>query len=214
MAYWHNLLTMTVNLLAIIDPPGAIPIFIAVTEGWRPAARARTARIVGMTIFVVLTLAAFAGDAILNFFGISIAAFLVGGGAILFILAVAMVQARESPIRQTPGEFMEAAQSSEQYSSGVVPLAVPLLAGPGAISSIIISAHEAASPLRVLLELELPIFLISLTTWVVFQLANPIAQRLGRIGINIITRIMGLILAAIAVEFIARGLKGLFPALG
>ena len=125
------------------------------------------------------------------------------------MLAVSMLQAKESGIRQTPAEAQEA---TEKHAIGVVPIGIPLLAGPGAISTVIIATHKAPS-FAYQLRLFIPILAISLIVWITLAIASKIASRMGTIGINIITRIMGLMLAAMAVEFIVRGISELFPKL-
>lgn len=207
---WNHLFKIAVGLLAIVNPIGGIPLFISATSGWTAADRAKTARTVAVTVFAVLITTLFLGNRILEFFGISTSSFLVGGGILVLLLAMSMLQARESPIRQTPEEAREA---SDKEAVGVVPLGIPLLAGPGAISSVIIVAHRAHGKIADLLLLVIPISLISIVVWVTFLLSLPIANRLGTTGINIVTRLMGLILAAMAVEFIARGIGELFPKL-
>lgn len=210
MHEWNDLFKTTMGLLAIVNPIGGIPLFLIATREWPAAERARTARTVALTVFGVLLGALFLGDRILEFFGISISSFLVGGGILVLLLAISMLQARESPLRQTPEELAEAA---DKHAIGVVPLGIPLLAGPGAISSVIIAAHHAKSGMLGQLRLVIPLLFISLLVWGVFLLSVRIANRFGTSGINIVTRLMGLILAAMAVEFIARGLGELFPKL-
>ncbi|MCL6556857.1 MAG: NAAT family transporter [Burkholderiales bacterium] len=211
MHEWQQLFKITVALLAIVNPFGGIPVFIGATRGWPARERARTARTVALTVFLVLMLAAFLGDRLLDFFNVSIGSFMVGGGILILLLAISMLQARESPIRQTPEEAVEVA---DRQAIGVVPLGVPLLAGPGAISSVIIAAHQFRhGDLLGHVLLLIPIITVTLVVWGVFLLGSRIARRLGRTGLNIVTRLMGLILAAMAVETIARGLMELFPRL-
>lgn len=211
MHEWHQLFKITVALFAIVNPFGGIPIFISATSGWTARDRARTSRTVALTVFVVLAIAAFTGDRILDFFNISIGSFLVGGGILILLLAISMLQAKESLIRQTPEEAVEAA---DRQAIGVVPLGIPLLAGPGAISSVIIAAHQFRhGDLVGHMLLLIPITTVALVVWGIFLLSGRISRRLGKTGINIVTRLMGLILAAMAVEFIARGLIELFPRL-
>lgn len=210
MPEWNELFKTTVALLAIVNPIGGIPLFIGATQGWSSTERAITARTVAITVFVVLVTSLFLGDQILRFFGISIASFSVGGGILVLLLAISMLHAKESPIRQTPEEAREAA---DKQAVGVVPLGIPLLAGPGAISSVIIAAHHAQAGLVGHALLVLPVAFVALTVYFIFRASSRIATRLGTTGINIVTRLMGLILAAMAVEFIARGLIELFPGL-
>lgn len=202
---------LAISLFAIVDPIGSIPLFLSAAHGWSAVRRRRAARIAAVTVFVVLGVTVFLGEAILAFFGISLASFSVGGGILLLLLAISMMQAQHSPIRQTEEEAEEAA---ERESIGAVPLGVPLLAGPGAISQIIIASHNAgAQLLQHQTLLLLPIAGVALAVWLVFRAAMPLSHRLGSVGIHIVTRLMGLIIAAISVEMIAKGLGTLFPGL-
>ncbi|MGH8679223.1 MAG: MarC family protein [Burkholderiales bacterium] len=203
------MIKLTVTLLAIVDPIAAVPVFLSAAGGLSSEARARVARIVALTVFSVLAVSVVAGKAILDFFGIGIPSFQIGGGILFLMLAVSMLQAKESWIRQTPAEAEEAA---EREGMVVVPLAIPLLAGPGAITTMIIATHESPGLLYDL-SLLLPAALIGVAVWLALIAAEPISRRLGRIGMNIITRIMGLIIAAISIEYIYRGLIQLFPKL-
>lgn len=205
---WAYLLKTGVALFAIVNPIGGLTVFVTSTEGWRDADRLRIARTIAITVFTVLTLAVFVGDTLLDFFGIGIPSFQVGGGILLLLMAISMLQARHGFVRQNPEE--EAA--AQQEGLAVVPLSVPLLAGPGAISSMIIAAEHSGTFWGHVL-LVIPVAAVTLLVWGIFSLATPIAQRLGTIGINIVTRLMGLILAAMSIEFMARGLGSLFPGL-
>ncbi len=209
MNEWTELLKMTVALLAIVDPFGAIPFYVSVMGGLPQEQRARPARIVAFTVFTVLAVAALAGDRVLGFFGISLASFMVGGGLLLLLHAVSMLQVRETRLRQTPEEALEA---TERHALGVVPIGIPLLAGPGAISSVIIYSNQVPGTLGPYLLLA-PILVVASTVWLTFRSSAVIARRLGVTGLNIVTRLMGLLLAAMAVEIIARGLLRLFPGL-
>lgn len=209
MTDWPALFKITIALFAIVNPIGSVPIFISATHGWSDADRANTARTVAFTVFIVLTVSAFLGDTILDFFGVTIPSFQVGGGILLMLIAISMMHGKQSGTRQTPEEAQTLA---EREVIAIVPLSIPLLAGPGAISSMIIAAQQNSS-FAGHLSLIVPILIISAIIWLVLKLAVAISSRLGTIGINIVTRLMGLILAAMAVEFIAHGLNGLFPKL-
>jgi len=199
-----------VSLFVIVDPVGNVPLFLNATVKWPAARRSRASRMAALTVFIVLALSAVLGEQILNLFGISLAAFSVGSGILLLLLAISMLQARISSIRQSPEEAVEAV---EKEALGVVPFGIPLLAGPGAISSVMISVHQHPGWLDLLLIL-IPITIVSLSVWASFLFATPIARRLGQTGIHIVTRLMGLILAALAVEMMAKGIVVLLPALG
>jgi len=197
-------------LFAIVDPVGAIPIFLLATQGYTLAQSRAAARLAAFTVFAVLLLAAYGGQFILDFFGIRIAAFSVAGGLLLMLLALSMVQAHVSPQRQTADE---AAEAEEKDAVGVVPLGVPLLAGPGAITHMIVAAGAARGEPVQQAALVIPVLLVALSVWLIFRAAHAIEKRLGRTGIHVVTRLMGLIIAAISIEMIASGLGQLFPGL-
>jgi multiple antibiotic resistance protein len=210
MLHWTELFKITIALLAIVNPVGGVPMYVGTTAGWTPAEQRRTARTVAITVFTVLGTSALVGTSLLDFFGIGIPSFQVGGGILLMLLAISMMQARESGIRQTPAEERE---TVDRHAVAVVPLGIPLLAGPGSISTMIISTHGVQG-VAFRFELLLPAALIAVTVWMTLLLATRVSRRLGTTGMNIVTRIMGLVLAALAVEFIAQGLLELFPGLG
>ncbi|HEY8119122.1 MAG TPA: NAAT family transporter [Methylophilaceae bacterium] len=209
MAEWAYLFKIGIALFAIVNPIGSVPIFISATDGWATQDRARTAKTAALTVFLVLAVSTFLGDQILAFFGISIPSFQVGGGILLMLIAISMMHGKQSHVRQTPEEAQEVA---EREVIAIVPLSIPLLAGPGAISSMIIAAQQSTSLLGHV-SLLIPVAAVCLLIWLTLRLSVGIALKLGTIGINIVTRLMGLILSAMAVEFIARGLIGLFPQL-
>ncbi len=206
-----ELIKLAISLFAIVDPIGSIPMFLTATHGWPAERRVQAAMAAALTVLIVLGLSVFLGTTILQFFGISLASFSVGGGLLLLLLAISMMQAKSTPIRQTEEEAVEAV---ERESVGVVPLGVPLLAGPGAITQVILASHNTGGSLWLhQLLLLLPIALVALSVWIVFRAAIPMSRQMGTTGIHIVTRLMGLIIAAISVEMIARGLIELFPGL-
>jgi multiple antibiotic resistance protein len=198
-----------VTLTAVLDPFLAVPIFLAVTSSHSSQSRASLVRVVAITVFAVLAASALLGDTILTAVGASLAAFRVGGGLVLLLMALAMLNAQAGGVRQSEEE---AAELESGELKGVVPLAVPLLAGPGAISTTIIAAEKGvgAAHLAVILGV---IALVSLLTWIVLRAADHIGSRLGTTGLNIATRLLGLLLAALAIQTMAEGMKELFPGL-
>jgi multiple antibiotic resistance protein len=200
--------TYLVTLTAVLDPFLAVPFFLAVTATRDAAGRLRLARVVTLTVFLVLAASALFGEALLRLTGASLAAFQVGGGLVLLFMALAMLNARAGGVRTSRGE-VEELEAGEV--SGVVPLAVPLLAGPGAISTTIIAAQRGG--IAHLLVLIACIALVCLFLWSMLRLAHAIAPRMGQSGLNIATRLLGLLLAAISIQTMADGLKQLFPAL-
>ena len=199
-----------IGLVDIVNPIGAIPIFLSLTAQKNHEERKRTARVTAVAVALVLVLSAWLGASLLGFFGIGIPAFRVGGGLLIVLMAVAMLHARMSPIRHTDEEADEAVNEKEDVA--VVPLAIPLMAGPGAISLVIVDAQQASGWLGLLL-LTLIITVLALLVWIVLHFSEFLGDLLGVTGLNIATRVMGLILAAIGVQFIADGLKALFPLL-
>jgi multiple antibiotic resistance protein len=188
---------------------GAVPVFINLTATQEFKARNATGSIAALSVGIILVVVLFTGEATLRFFGISVGSFRVGGGILILLMAIAMLNAKMSNIRQTKEEELD---SAERDSVAVVPLATPLLAGPGAISTVILHAQRHDSPLHYL-YLSLAIVALTAITALLLRLAPHISQWLGKTGINIVTRLMGLVMAAMGVEFIAHGLKQLFPIL-
>jgi multiple antibiotic resistance protein len=209
MLEWTAYIKIFTTLLAIVNPLGVIPIFVSLTSSLAEQERKRIAHTTTIAVAVVLIVATLLGKPLLNFFGISIASFKVGGGILLLLMAISMMQARHTQSRQTPEEAEEA---EEKASIAVVPIAMPLLAGPGAISTVIIYADASSQPLHIGLIIII-ILLVALLTWIALTVAGPVRRMLSKTGINIATRLMGLLLAAIAVEFIAGGLIQLLPGL-
>jgi len=196
-----------IGLLAIVNPVGSIPIFLDACKDMNEKERNNTGKMVFITVLLVLLIVLVSGEFILRFFGITINSFRVAGGILLFSMALSMLHARVSSTKQTAEE----AQDLENKDSvAIVPLGVPLLAGPGAISTVILYSQQHHKFIDYLI-LGGIIFAVSLIAWLCLRISIRVRELMGQTGINIITRIMGLIMAAIGVEIIATGLKGLFP---
>jgi multiple antibiotic resistance protein len=206
---WTEQIKYLVGIFAILNPLGAIPIYLSLMADRRAEEMHRTALKTAIAVAIILILAAWVGDSLLSFFGIGIPAFRIAGGLLVLIIAIAMFDARTSPAQHTAAEQVEAEAKND---IAVVPLAIPLWAGPGAISLAIVDAHQAAS-LPDKLVFSLGIVAVATVVWLVLRLAEPIGERLGTGGLNIATRVMGLILAAMAVQFMADGMLELFPGL-
>lgn len=209
MLDWTEYIKIFTTLLVIVDPVAIIPIFVSLTKDSTDYDRRHIAKITSISVVVILTVATLIGKHLLNFFGVSIASFKVGGGILLLLMAIAMMQAKHKEGKQTPEEAEEA---EEKKSIAVVPIAMPLLAGPGAISTVIIYSDASTGPLHIALII-INIFLVAILTWVFLNIAIPVSRILGKTGINIVVRLMGLLLAAIAAEFITGGLLQLLPGL-
>ncbi len=207
-----DLIKPLVALLAIVNPIGAIPFFIHFTQSFNDEQRRRTIRISAITAFAVIAVSALAGLKIIEFFGISIASFQVGGGTLLLISALSMLDAQ--PAESKPSDVTEGDQKIDAGDSiAVVPLTIPLLTGPATISTMVIYAQRTQQwwEQGVLVGYGV---VVGIATWLAFRASGRIAKLLGRTGINVMTRLMGLILAALAVEIMAEGLVRLFPVLG
>lgn len=209
LSIWAEQIKYLIGVFAILNPLGAIPIYLSLMVDRRPDEMHRTALKASVAVAVILTISVWAGDVLLSFFGIGIPAFRIAGGLLVLIIAIAMFDARTSPARHTDEEQVEAEAKND---IAVVPLAIPLLAGPGAISLTIVDAHQAGS-FESKLMLCAGILVVAAIVWIVLRLAEPIGERLGTGGLNIATRVMGLILAAMAVQFMADGVLELFPGL-
>jgi multiple antibiotic resistance protein len=202
MLDWAEYTKFFLALIVIVNPVGAVPLFVSMTEQHTRDEKQRIARVASI-------LAAVGGQPLLAFFGITIASFKVGGAILILLLAISMMHATPTGEKQTPEEAREAA---DKESIAVVPLAIPLLAGPGAISTTIIYAtgRSSLSHIAVIIACCL---LVALTTWLALRAATPVSQWLGKTGVNIAIRIMGLLLAAVAVEIFTSGILVLLPGL-
>ncbi len=209
MEPWTEYTRFFIALFVILDPFAAVPIFLALTRSYSASERGRIANISALTVLLVLVVVALIGETLLQTMGTSLASFRVGGGIVLLLMAISMLNGQTGTVRTTPEEEAEAENRS---AIAVVPLAIPLMAGPGSISTAIIQMQRSDTEFHGLLVI-LTIILVCVLLWLVLRLATIIGEALGHIGLNIINRLFGLILAAIAVEIMANGLRELFPAL-
>ena len=209
MLDWAEYTKFFLALLVIVNPVGAVPLFVSMTEQHTVDEKRRIARAASAAVAVVLVLAAIAGQPLLAFFGITIASFKVGGAILILLLAISMMHATPTGEKQTPEEAREA---EDKESIAVVPLAIPLLSGPGAISTTIIYSTGRSSLSHILLIIACCL-LVSLATWVALRAATPVSLWLGKTGVNIAIRLMGLLLAAVAVEIFTSGMLVLLPGL-
>ncbi|SFI71281.1 MarC family protein [Celeribacter neptunius] len=200
------LITAFMTLFVIIDPIGLAPLFVALTQG----ASAKHRRAVGLRAvliaFAILTLFGLFGDHVLTFVGISMPAFRIAGGLLLFLTALEMLFEKRSKRREEHAQHPEH-QPVEDPS--VFPLATPLLAGPGAITSMILLIDQAPGVAGVFMMLGVLIAVL-LVVLFFFVMSTPMERLLGATGINVVTRLMGMLLAALSVQFVADGIKALF----
>ena len=209
MLDWNEYIRMAIGLFAIVGPVGSVPLFLTFTENIQ-SQRKRIAHITALAVASILSVGVLAGSQILHVFSISIESFRVAGGLLLLTIAFQMLEARPMRAKRTPEEEQEAIDSS---SVGVVPLALPLLAGPGAISTVILFGQQSDALAHRLVLIGI-CWLIALSVRISYRLAPQISKRLSQTSLNVASRVMGLILAAMAVEFIVGGLRQLLPGLG
>src|SRR6056297_402580 len=199
------LITAFVTLFVIIDPVGMTPLFVALTQGMDAARRRAIALRACITAALILIVFAAFGEAVLGFVGISMPAFRIAGGILLFLTALDMLFERRTKRRQ--GQADEAEEDDDSDDPSVFPLAIPLIAGPGAIATVILLAGQRPGleglgwVIGVMLSVILLVFLLFLT-------AGLLEHALGRTGINVVTRLLGMLLAALAVQFVLDGLRG------
>lgn len=202
-----------ITLLAIVNPLAIVPFFIHYTQGFDRVQRRRTIVISSFSAFVVIATSALLGLQILDFFSISLPSFQVGGGLLLLISAMNMLAAQPAEAKAQTHELEDGAEKAAMGASiAVVPLTIPLLTGPATMSTVVIYAQQAKTFWQHMALVGYGL-VIALAVAVAFSLAQPIARALGKTGINVMTRLMGLILAALAVEVMADGLGKLFPGL-
>ncbi len=200
-----------IAVLAIVNPIGVIPFFIHFTQGFDRQQRQRTIRIAAISACVVIAVSALAGLQIIEFFGISLASFQVGGGLLLLMSAIQMLNAQ--PAESRKDDLSDGGERADAGASiAIVPLTIPLLTGPATISTMVIYAEKTKHWWQ-LGVLVLYGVVIGVAVWIAFSLSGRIARVLGKTGINVMTRLMGLLLAALAVEVMSDGLVKLFPIL-
>jgi multiple antibiotic resistance protein len=193
--FTDDLLKSIISLFVVVNPIGKVPLLITLTEKMEKQNKKLVSKNAIITTAVLLTVFAVAGIQLLSIFGISIFSFMIAGGVLLFIISIEFL---------THGEWRHSG-SSISGDSGIVPLAFPLLAGPGAITTVIISLQAYGWIVSII-----SIVFVVLVTYLVLQLQNPISRILGRRGSIITTRVFAIFLAAIAVQYIVEGLRQLF----
>jgi multiple antibiotic resistance protein len=195
------------SLLVIINPLMVTSVFITLTGSYPPQARRQVARKTSVIAFAVLLAFGVGGSLLFKFFSITIGAFQIAGGIILFSVAMGMLHAQAPRMMHTPEE-LEEAMSREDIA--VVPLAIPMVSGPGAITTVMVLASEARNaPNRIVLFTALVVAIV--TVWLMLRNATRIGRFLGPSGLNITTRLMGLILATVAVQFVVHGVESALP---
>jgi multiple antibiotic resistance protein len=190
----------------IVDPLGTAPIFLAITEGQTAKERNRTALRASVVTFLILMVFAFVGEWILKLLRVTISSFQIAGGILIFTIALSMLQARRSRAKSTPQEEHE---KPEGEDVAIFPLAIPMLSGPAAITTVMVLINLSTSPLQRMLVI-LAITLTGLFCYLILRASGRLLNLLGRTGINVLTRLMGLLLAVISVQFVIDGIKAAF----
>ena len=193
------------SIFFLVDPFAAIPSFLAITQGLDAKRRKRTAYRASVTAFVVLTAFALAGSLIFKLFGITLPAFELAGGLILLLIGIDMLEAKRSPTQESSAEAAEAASKDD---AGIVPMGIPMLAGPGSISSVMVLVGQAPTHWQmgaILASIGITAFI----SYLVLAGADRVRAVLGETGIRILVRIMGLLLVALAMQFFVNGLHDL-----
>jgi multiple antibiotic resistance protein len=204
-AYVRFSLLALSSIFFLVDPFAALPTFLAVTADQDPDKRFRTARKASLTAFVILTTFAIAGTYIFRLFGITLPAFEISGGIILLLIGLDMLQAKRSPTQETGGETAEAASKDD---AGIVPMGIPMLAGPGAITSVMVLVGQAQTRWQ-MVAIFGSIAFTAAVCFLVLGSAAKVAKVLGDTGIRILVRIMGLLLVALAVQYFVNGMQDL-----
>jgi multiple antibiotic resistance protein len=202
MSMLNFALTALASMLSVVDPPGALPAYLAMTEGDDPGKRRRTARKAALAATLVLAAFAAAGNWLFHLLGLTLPAFQIAGGLILFLVALDMMRAQR-PTKEGPAELSEGRAKEDP---AITPLAVPLLAGPAALSTVATLMSQAAGWAEALV-VYLAVAVTGGVSYLTLRLAEPLFRLLGRTGIQVLGRILGLLLAAIAVQFVLNGLR-------
>jgi len=204
-AYFHFSLLALSSIFFLVDPFAALPTFLSVTAGADAQRRRKMAWKASVTALVVLSLFAIAGKYIFSMFGISLEAFEIAGGIILLLIGLDMLEAKRSPTQESTEETTEAAQKED---AGIVPLGIPMLAGPGSITSVMVLVGQVQTAWQMVAILS-AIAVTSGTCFLVLGNSDRVARALGETGVRILVRIMGLLLVALAVQYFVNGLADL-----
>lgn len=202
-----DVIKYAITLLSIMNPIGVIPVFLGFTKHNKSLNIKNITNACSVAVASTLIMSLIAGQHILNFFSISVASFTIGGGFLLSTIAYSMIQGQLSSTKINDDEIKSVDYEKE---IGIIPLAIPLLSGPGAISTSIIHSQNFNSALH-WIGAGCAVILVSLIVKLVLSYADKIGNKLGTIGLNVLTRIMGLILLAMSIEMIASGLQEILP---
>ena len=204
-----DVLKFSITLLSIINPLGAIPVFLGFTKNHKNLNTQNVTNTCSIAVTITILISLIIGQRVLNFFGISVASFTIGGGFLLFMMAFSMISGQQSNTKINTEEIRS---FDFEREIGIIPLAIPLLSGPGAISTSIIHAKNFTTSLHWIIAIAM-VLLIGVMIKIILSYAEAIGDKLGQIGLNVLTRIMGLILLSMSIEMIAGGIKDILPIL-
>lgn len=207
-----EIIKIILAFMVLINPFGALTLFLDLTRGYSMTNRRKVARIACLTIFITISFFTLAGESLLKILGISIGSFQMAGGILVFLIAINMMNGEGNPVKPDAENF-DVGNIHDQLPStaaAVVPLAIPMMIGPGGISTVIIYSSQISGVLRVSAVIIAGL-LISIFCYLALMAAGRISRVLGDTGLNIMSRIMGMLLAAVAIEIIVSGLRTLFP---
>ena len=197
------------SIFAIVDPVGTLPFFVALTDGFSEADRRVVLRRAVLVLASVLVLFALLGRFLFALFGFTLGAFEIAGGILLFLVAFDMLQGGVTRTKFTPED--QEASANRRDEIAVVPLGIPLLAGPGAISTVMIYEGGAGSDPLAIVATFVAIVVTAGVTFLVLRFGQPILRALGKVGVMAMTRVLGLILAALGVQFVLNGVAAVLP---
>ena len=204
------------SLIVLVNPFSALSIFLELTQGYTSRERRRTAQITALSVFIIMTVFIFSGNWILKILSISTGSFQVGGGILVFLIAVSMMNSGSNPAKPKIGtqehDEITVQPRPNMGAVAIVPLAMPLIIGPGGISTVIIHA-SAARHMNDLLAILAAGAVISVICYLSLLTAAKVSRWLGETGLTVLNRIMGMLLAAVAVEIVIAGIRSLFPQL-
>ena len=207
-----EIIKIILAFLVLINPFGALTLFLDSTRGYSMNNRRKVARVACLTIFITISFFTIVGETLLKAVGISIGSFQLAGGILVFLIALNMMNGEGNPVKPDQENFdvdhLHGAPPT--MAAAVVPIAIPMMIGPGGISTVIIYSSQVSGILQVSAILIAGLF-ISLFCYLALMAAGRISRLLGDTGLNIMSRIMGMLLAAVAIEIIVNGLRTLFP---
>lgn len=209
-----EIVKIMIAFVVLINPFSALTLFLDSTRGYSMTDRRRFARISSLTVFITITFFTVAGESLLRALGISVGSFQVAGGVLVFLIAINMMNGDGNPVKpdQENVDFDDSVESIGSTAAAVVPLAIPMMVGPGGISTVIIYSAQVSN-WQQKLAIIIAGLLIAVFCYLALMAAGRLSKLLGDTGLNIISRIMGMLLAAVAIEILVSGIRTIFPSL-